>query len=237
MAIKSISLWARNNKWKARLCFFFIYILLNIVCLFFSEVLFEEGIKIPVSVSYLCCIPLLIAFITYPSKKDKAKYANYYQFQKTLDGVLFISSFVLIICTFNRYQNNNLSFPLSSLSAAEPIKPLPKIKVQSRSAAFVVRHFAQIKTNLLEVRKGYKESSKGSKTALIILSSVMAAFLFVVVLGLSCNVSCSGSQGGGIAVLLLGTALITFLLIKVIHAINRGPKKKEKKVVVDPVDS
>ncbi len=89
----------------------------------------------------------------------------------------------------------------------------------------------------MEVRKGYKESSKGSKTALIILSSVMAAFLFVVVLGLSCNVSCSGSQGGGIAVLLLGTALITFLLIKVIHAINRGPKKKEKKVVVDPVDS
>ena len=241
--MKSISLWAYNNKWKARLCFVAIYLLLNIVCLFFSEALVAAGIFIPVSISYLLCIPLLIAFILYPLRKEKSRYKNFYRYQKRCDGVLFGSSLFLIICTFNQFTANQLPLSNPTYAATEtlitPIKPFKKIKVQTAQAAFVVKHFKQIKTNLKVLRKAYKESSKGEKTALIVLASLVASFLFILVLGLACNLSCSGAEGGALAVFLLGTAFITFLLIKVILAINRSPKnkKKEKAVEETPVDS
>jgi hypothetical protein len=239
--MKRISLWAAHNKGKARLCFVAIYLLLHVVCFFFSEALLAAGIEVPVYFSYLLCMPLFTAFILYPSRKEKSRYRHFYRFQKTMDGVLFLSSFLLIICTFNQLTTNHLWPHASSSFAAEPsIKPVNvfrKIKVQTAQATFIVKHVKELKANVRLLRKAYKESSKGGKTALIILATVVAAFLWVLVLGLSCNLSCSGAEGGALAVLILGTGLITLLLIKVIMAINRSPKKKEKPAEINPVDS
>jgi hypothetical protein len=236
-----ISLWAHQHKWTARLCFVFIYLLLNLVCLFFNEALLAEGIVVPVYLSYLLCIPFIIALFLYPSRREKSRYVHFYRYQKTMDGILFTFSFLLIICTMNRYANNSLSINLPALSATEiivkPIKPFHKIKVQTAQAAFVVKHWKQLKHNYRLLRQAYKESSKGEKTALIVLASLVAGLLLMLVLSLSCNLSCSGSEGAALTVLLLGSALVIFLLVVVIRAINRGGKKKEKPAEEKPVDS
>ncbi|HVG41123.1 MAG TPA: hypothetical protein VM888_05880, partial [Chitinophagaceae bacterium] len=236
----TISQWARNHQWAARFSFVFIYLLLNLVALFFSEALLAEGISVPHYVSTLLCIPFLIAFILYPSRKTKSRYKNYYFFQKSMDGILITFSFLLLVCSINQYTTGRLSFMAPLVHAAEgtvkPIKPLQNIKVQSSQTSFIVKQWKELKKNCKLLRKSYKETSGEGRVALIVLASVVAVALFLLVLGLSCNLSCSGAEGAALTVFILGTGLIAFLLVKVIGAINRKPKKKEREET-KPVDS
>ena len=62
------------------------------------------------------------------------------------------------------------------------------------------------------------------------MSVIIAAGLLLLLAGLSCEISCSGSEGAAIAVGLLGTGLIIFLLVRVIQRINRGPRVKAQPV-------
>ena len=230
--MRTISLWAFHHKWAARTAFIFIYVAFNVVCLFFSEVLNEQGIVLPVYLSYLLCIPFLIALFLYPSRKEKSNYKNFYLFQKSMDGILFITSFLLTICTLNRLANNNPSFNATGLYAAEtavkPIKPFSKIKVQSKKIAFIVKNWKTLKHNYSLLRQAYKNTSKGEKGLLIALAVIVALALVYLVLALSCALACSGAEGAALVLALLGTALIVLLLVKVIGSIRRGPRKKEK---------
>lgn len=83
-----------------------------------------------------------------------------------------------------------------------------------------------MKEQIKSIKKD-KDLSKGAKTALIILSVLVAAGLFYIVLGLSCSLSCGGSDAAAVIVLLGGTALTIFLLVLAIRAIT-GKKKKKK---------
>ncbi len=77
------------------------------------------------------------------------------------------------------------------------------------------------------LRQEYKDATKGERTALIVLSILIALGLLSLVAALSCNLSCSGSEGGAAVVAILGTGLIIFLLVKIIKRINRGKPKEE----------
>jgi hypothetical protein len=55
---------------------------------------------------------------------------------------------------------------------------------------------------------------------------LIAVGLIGLVAALSCNLSCSGSEAAALLLLIFGTGLIIFLLVKVIKRINDGPKPK-----------
>lgn len=232
--MKVLSVWAFQHKKAARLCFVFIYLALNLVCLFFNEVLLEQNIEIPLYISYIFCFIFLVAVLLYPSRQQKSIYKNFYGFQKTMDGILYSLSFLLIVLTMNAASSGKLSFHGGNAWAAEvaikPVKPLLKIKVQTKGAAFIIKHWKQLKGNYKLLRKAYRDTSKGEKAALIILASIVALGLLFLVLALSCSLACSGAEGGALVAAILGTALVIFLLVKVIQSINRGPKKKPKVV-------
>lgn len=229
--MRHISLWAFHHKWAARISLVLIYILLNITAFFFAEALHAENIRIPAYISYLLCLSFCIAFILYPSRKEKSRYKNFYVFQKTMDGILITVSFLLVICTLDGFLTETNSFHYPSLSAAEaivkPKRPFPKIILQGKQISFMVKHWKQVKKNYRLLRKTYKDSSKGGKVWLIALASLVAAALLIGVMSLSCNLSCSGNEGAAAVVLILGVGLIVFLLIKIIQRIGRGPKQKE----------
>lgn len=229
--MRHISLWAFHHKWAARISLVLIYILLNIAALFFAEALQAENIRIPAYISYLLCLPFCIAFILYPSRKEKPRYKNFYVFRKTMDGILITISFLLVTCTMNDFlaKPNSLHYPSLSAAAAivKPKKSFPKITLQGKQITFMVKHWKQVKKNYQLLRKAYKDSSKGGKVWLIALASLVAAALLIGVMSLSCNLSCSGNEGAAAIVLILGVGLIVFLLIKVIQRISRGPKQKE----------
>ncbi|HVG13351.1 MAG TPA: hypothetical protein VM935_00270, partial [Chitinophagaceae bacterium] len=137
--MKVLSVWAFHHKIAARLCFVFIYLALNLVCLFFNEVLLEQNVEVPLYISYVLCSLFLIAALLYPSRKQKHAYKNFYGFQKTMDGVLFSLSFLLIVLTMNASSSGKLLFGGGNAWAAEsaikPVKPFYKVKVQAKGAA------------------------------------------------------------------------------------------------------
>ena len=74
-----------------------------------------------------------------------------------------------------------------------------------------------------------KDSSKGDKTLLIILSVIIALGLLSGLAALSCSLSCNGSEALALIVGIGGTFLIIFFLALIIkHISNQSLKKKEK---------
>jgi hypothetical protein len=236
--MRSISLWAYHHKWAARLSLIFAYILINFIAIFFTIVLNEHHTSIPKFIPYLLCIPFLIAFVLYPSHREKSRYKHFYAFRKTLDSILITVSFLLIICTADKLFNGSDTYRSSGAIAMEstikPKKPLSKITVKVRGMTFLVKHWKQLKTNYQLFRKAYRDTSKGAKIALIVLAILVSVSLLFLVAALSCNLSCSGNEGAALVVLLLGTGLICFLLAKVIQAITK-PKQKDPSKNVNKV--
>lgn len=227
--MRVLSVWAFHHKKAARLCFVFIYLVLNLVCLFFNEVLLAQNIEVPLFISYFICFIFLGAVLLYPSRKEKSRYKNFYRIQKSMDGLLFLLSFFLIIFSMNASSYGKLSSTTGSVWATElpgkPGKTHYTFKAKTKTAVFIVKHWKQLKDNYRLLRKAYRDTSKGEKAVSIILASIVALGLLFLVLALSCSLACSGAEGGAIVVALLGSALVIFLLVKVIQSINRGPKK------------
>jgi hypothetical protein len=192
-------------------------------------VLLEQNVEVPLYISYILCSLFLIAALFYPSRKQKHAYKNFYGFRKTMDGVLFSLSFLLIVLTMNASSSGKLLFGGGNAWAAEsaikPVKPFYKVKVQAKGAAFIIKHWKSLKSNYKLLRQAYRDTTKGEKAALIVLASIVALALWMLVLSLSCTLSCAGAEGAALVVALLGTGLIVFVLVKVIQGINRGQKK------------
>ena len=128
-----------------------------------------------------------------------------------------------MVATFSIPSSQSVNTPAS-------IHPKEETKATSKKPFSKKELKKKLKNKWKEFRKHYKESTKGEKTALIILSVIIAAGLLLLLAGLSCEISCSGSEGAAIAVGLLGTGLIIFLLVRVIQRINRGPRVKAQPV-------
>lgn len=234
--MKKISFWACHHRFQARLLILLIYIFLNGIGLFLGDVLFSSGITIPAFLIYATCFAFVLACGIYPLKKDKAHYKNFYRRKKLTDLLLSATTFFLIISFGNHYNNTRaiLSSPYQSVYALES-NPAPtyfnekfnKAEPGVKKKSGIKSLKQKLRENIRLLRKEYKNSSNGEKTALIILSILVAIALLFLLAALSCSIACGGAEGAAIVVALLGTALIIFLLAKVIKGINRGKPKKE----------
>lgn len=235
--MRNISVWASRHKWTARFIIVGSFFILNCIGLFLGDVLIASGTLISSIWIYLISFIFIAGFITYPSRKEKKAYKNFYNRQKTSDLLLVSTTFLLIICFGNHYSlpKNQSPFAFTYVNAIELtrantttihetfIDPSPKKKTS------IIKKWKQkIRDNIRTIRREYKDATPGERTALIVLSIIVALGLFFLVLSASCSLSCSGADGAALVVGLLGTGLIVFLLVRVIKRINRGEPKKPK---------
>lgn len=237
--MKSISIWAYRHKWPARFIIVASFLILNCIGLFLGDALTASGTTISSIWIYAISFIFIAGFVTYPSRKQKKVYKNYYSRQKTSDLILVSTTFLLIICFGNHYNlsKNQSPFGFIYANAAEltsvnttptyetSIEPSPKKKI-----SLIKKWKNKLKENIRTIRREYKDATPGERTALIVLSIVVALGLFLLVLSASCSLSCAGSDGAALVVALLGTGLVVFLLVRVIKRINRGGPKLPKKV-------
>ena len=233
--MKNLSFWARDHKWSARFLIVFSFVLLNCIGLFLGDALVVAKFIVPSLWIYAIAFIFIVAFVTYPSKKEKSKYKNFYRRRKTADLLLLTTSFLLIISYGNHYllQRNQSPFHFTYANASEistnvlpanenSIVPSPKKK-----SSLIKQWRKKLKENIRTIKKEYKDATPGERAALIVLTLIVAVALLYLVLALSCNLSCSGSDGAALVVGLLGTALIVFFSVRVIKRITRGKPKKE----------
>ncbi|HMK19661.1 MAG TPA: hypothetical protein VK492_15775 [Chitinophagaceae bacterium] len=244
--MRKLSLWGKNNPLKARLIIIFSHIILFNLAWFTGNQLVSIGVDLPEYLKYLIVFVFLLAFITYPSSKNKSGYkiVSYYVRQKTCDFVFALSFFGLVVCLTVSDENISTFFPDISASTSPSVE---KSKTKPKAAEILASLEHRDKSSLTRsekrvLKKEFKkqigiyvtakitgEKEKSDQTLLIILAIIAALGLFLVVAALACTLGCNGSGTGAIAVAVLGTAAIVFGLIVLIRAIEQKGKKQPPK--------
>ena len=215
----------------SRILLVLIYLLLNASGILLGTLLEMVQVSIPFVVAYFLLIPFLTAVLLYPSRKQKHSFRNFYRARKTADAVLVACSFLFVVCYSNQpagnalLQNRQAVFASSEATPVVSEKPgKPKIRIRLEKSSFSKKQWQQIKQNVKEIRKTLRKKTTAGQVFLIILTVLVALALQFLVAALACDLSCSGAEGLAWTVLLLGTALVTFLTVVVIRRIVRKPE-------------
>ena len=245
--MKKISYWAKKHKSQARIVIVASFIFLNTLAFFTGHFLNQLGIVFSPGILFGCFFIFLIALIAYPLKKRNETKLNqlaYYHLQKSCDFILAASTFCIIVCLSNsperlfQFYPQIKAFVITSPSKDSTVKNYKSISdfytslIDGKGNSLKWKERKKLlKEQVREIKKD-NNTSKGEKTALIILSALVAAGLLFLVAGLSCSLSCSGSDAAAAIVGIGGTALVIFLLVLAIRAIN-GKKRKDKMATED----
>ncbi len=248
--MKKISTWGKHNKAAARVIIIISSIILILLGLNLGYKLKEAGLLLPFSLfTGITCV-YFISILVYPYKtlriaNHPASY-NYVR-RKTLDLVIAFCSFSMFLFVGNRpggviHLGNAVYAAVPLNSPSKEIKPFKSISSFSKSIKdengklIKWKERKKLLKEQLKSVKSSKDLSRGEKTLLTILSILVASGLLLLVGALACGISCNGSAAGAIIVGVGGTALIIWLLIITLRAINRA-KVKEKKREPDSTGS
>lgn len=231
--MKHISSWAHAHKVEARIAIFLIYIILNISGLFVGDILYSMDINLPQWILILACIVTVVGAFLYPLKKHKHRYLNFYKRQKFFDGLLVFATFIFIVFTGNQINNKHEPFIGRSFASniisrsfsetSSNISNEKKIGEESLSKKQQKRSF---KMWIKSLRKSYKARDNSGKTLRIILVVPGAIGLSFLLMGLACNIACSGAEALGYIVGIGGIAAVIFGAVKLIQRITRGKPNK-----------
>ncbi|MDX1938599.1 MAG: hypothetical protein SFU21_15875 [Flavihumibacter sp.] len=242
--MKSISIWARHNKWQARFAITISWILLTLIGLYLGLVIREFNFMLPMSVLVSSIVAFLMTFLLYPLKyQRKEKKSSFYAWQKNSDFVVATASFIMIIYIANKpetllsgYQSglaavtSEISFPIDS--AHRTYMSIKDFNSSMKDADGKLLKWKErkklLKSQIKAIRKA-DDMSKSKKTALIILSVIVAMGLLLLVSSAACTLSCNGSGAAALIVGIGGTALVVWLLIVVIRRIKSKTQKKQIK--------
>jgi hypothetical protein len=218
-----------------------IYILLNAIGIFIGKLLGEINIILPQQYLIFCICCTIILWAWYPVKDPRRSFtwSSSYLRRKLFDFSLGTVTLLLIIYTGNHWQK---LFIKTEAAQASKVIRIPKdaalhnhsiiqnfinlIKSKDVSKLTQREKIRLIKQQIKTVKQD-KETSKGGKAALIILSVLVALALLFGLAALSCSIACGGAEALAAIVAIGGTALIVFFLVRMIRRISNPPPKKE----------
>ena len=189
------------------------------------------NIILPFFIYWAGVIIIFTGLVIYPSRKKKFKYFHFYRRQKFADCLLISATFILIIFTgnsVNEPSNYNPVYGSFILNQSSHFFETTSTTVINKNRSTVTKKDARknFRSTIKNLRKKFKESTKGQKTLYIILAVIGALFLIFLLGALSCNIACSGSEGLAYIIFILGLAGIIFGFIKLIQRIGKGKRKK-----------
>lgn len=229
--MKRLSLWAYHHKGAARLLIVLCYVVLNATGFLVGDLLLLLDVHVSPLLVYLVTAAAIAAFIGYPQRKEKHRYANFYGRQKVCDGLLITSTFLFLLCAANGRQADNSPFSLSPVRAVVPVALPSAHVVTNENPEKKTSLFSEVKTRLTQgiqkVRNYYKRLNTTDKIILTALLALVALAALYGVIAWSCSLSCSGSEATGWIVLVAGTGVILFLVMWTARAINRAYRRRK----------
>jgi len=228
----TISFWASKNIILARTLLVISHLLLTVLAITLGLLLKNETITIDPIYGYTSILLFLFAFAAYPSKNKAIHFTKRYGYQKIFDGLLALSTFLMLICLSNQSWNNtnaaNAWMPkrISTVNSNsnEPSIASPEAKIIPKKAAK-----KQWMNKVMDFLNASKSYTSGEKVIFTILAILGAAALLYLVAALACNISCNGAEGAAIAVAVVGVGAIIFLFIKLMKHLNKNPTISRKK--------
>ncbi len=228
--MKNLSKWAANNPLTSQIIIIVSGFALSAIAYLFANILYFEGIVIPLEYMYILIPIAVLSMIFYPIKyASKGIFKSTYLKRKSMDAVLILVGFLMILVFDSQLthettletatQKTNSYAQLTSY--APNAAPVAKKSWRGR----VINKFKKLNRKWVKpLKRSWKKSSKGEAIGKIIFLIIALLIIGALTLFLACNLSCSGANAAAILLLVLGGAL----LILIIAAIRRILKKNMK---------
>jgi len=227
-----LSFWAKSHRPAAIAIIVFSKITIGIIGLSLGAWAAIEGLILPLETKWLLAAVAASSIMAYPTKSLKKRLGRviFYRRQKTMDGVvaMFGLAFWLFVgnltpawvANSNLVATNPTSVPVA-LSCAE--RPLPEARREIAHSGKLQRWMekkakAKIERAITKM-KGRAEEDTAGKILLTVVLFLIATALWLLVLYLSCNLSCSGQETAATLVILFGGGAITIGAIYAIKAV------------------
>ena len=237
--MKRLSYWGRDHKWSARVIIVLATVLMNACILYAGFRLEQSGIILPSALFLLAMLVYLLGVLYYPEKNQRISIGahRFYIRQKACDGIVLGAGLVMFLLIGNspdpvkQYFSNGRTAAAMVPATYKDSQFSSKLKMMVAFANSMrdehgnMKKWKERKVLLKKQLKQIREMSDGGKVGLIILSVLVAIGLLFLILGLACNLSCSGNDGAAVFVGVGGTVLIIFLLVLVIRGIYPGKRR------------
>lgn len=236
--MKRISYWAKLHPWSARGLIVLLYCVLNLSGFLLGRLLLDTGFQFHSNLGWIAAGIILAVFVFYPSGRFATRRPTRYLERKLADAILLAATFLVIVSSANRFHDAPFCVGFVRAALVEPVSKDTTGKIGASLKSFSGSMYnssgkpVSLKTRVHLLQKQVKkvkasnDLSSGERTVLITLSILVAIFAVFGLAALACNLSCSGAEGLAWLVGLGGTALIIFLFLIVIKAINRKTKRK-----------
>ena len=238
--LMTLSKWAHDHLWTARLLVVIAHLLLIPLSLFIGWELHLLNIHIAGTVLFGSVAVYLMAFAAYPHRSERGIRWNkktFYIRQKTCDAIILGTTVLMIVQLSNEYARtgrfNLLQGWQTTAYASLPVKGKierkktflslvhPKNTSSTSSRLSWREQRKLIRENWRKVKEYIKKTDSDDRVSLTLLSILGALALLFLLMMLVCNLSCSGQEGAAIAVGVLGTAGIIALFIFLMKRINK----------------
>lgn len=230
--MKQISYWALLHPIQSRIIIVVSQLLLAYCTTYLGIYCFVQGIVLPTELFFVGLGLFFAAFCLYPIRRARFKFWRYKYVRHKICDTLMIVSFVLMSLQSSNKEAFVVMNPnFSLLEHQEAIYQEATIIHLNQEATHIEnKNISKWSRNALKqtFRKYYKswvtKIAVNPKSALIIFGYViLGVLLSILILGIACDIECSG--GPGIFVGVLGIGLIFIILIS---AIRKAGKKKTK---------
>lgn len=233
--MKLLSKWGRQHVWPARLLIILLYMVLIAIAFYWAFLVTENGWNVSVNLLY-CLIGIYgILFLIYQTRKQ---WKTLYWYRTLMHTIMAVVSFLLVFLyattlnkpvAANHLMAASLIDPVSgsNYKHAEAEKLLLQIKNReiknlSKTERKLLRSEFKYQVKRYTAAKHAGQKDEAGKAGLIILTIVIAIAALSGVGSLSCTLSCNGNDGAAVAVAVLGTALVIFLLVLTLRSIKKG---------------
>ncbi|MGI8635077.1 MAG: hypothetical protein ACR2KZ_06705 [Segetibacter sp.] len=221
-----ISFWAKQHKNAARTILAFSHFILFIMAVYIAIILDQINVHLSFSIALVSLVSMVAAWLLYPEKRRSGEHfkINYFK-RKCCELVLLWASLILICFVFNKNERVS-SFNTYNVLHGSFVSSKKSVKEAGSSNTVSPKKELrkQFKELLKELKKSRREGGKAWLTVLVVLGGLALSFL---VLGLSCNISCSGNETMGTVVLIGGIAAVIFLMVLLIRRINDSKRTSE----------
>ena len=244
--MKKISLWASFNIGLSRLLIIFCHLLLVVLAIIIGFLSYNLNIVLPTWMLQTTFVLFTLAGLYYPVKNAYGKWSKNYYFRKSLDFVLVFMGFAMTTIGFNQFCHE----PVFLKTEAKEIN-IPRAEFMVNASSGITKGnakvglFPKFKKAKREFKKNLKAKIKAARKAIrtnqpktisvgmqifLIIVSIFVAFLALFAVALiGCSVACSGAEGLGTAIIILGLLGIGVGLFFVIRSIIRKGEKYQSK--------
>ncbi len=227
-----LSFWAKSHRPFAIALIVFSKIGLGLIGFGLGIWAAVQGLVFPAEMKWLLAIVAAASILAYPAKRlrNRLGRALFYRRQKTMDGVVaaFGLAFWLLVGNItpawvaspNSMVTNPTSVPVALSSTERPLPEARREIVHRGKLQRWMEKKARAKIErVINKMKGSGEDDTAGKILLTVVLIFIAGALWLLVLGLSCNLSCSGQETAATLLILFGGGAITIGAIFAIKAV------------------